>query len=220
MYTPYNEGSMFRPESQLEMVVEQNLVFQLQWLIAGNLGPMPERLYPCPDLIERHWNLSSNLLEAFLEIECPKSDDYKDFKYSKRLTMLDYNAVHERLADILCPYINTSGDAFEVRIYVDAGDSKEHLFRSIDYYKRNRRVWYGGAEGPVWEDSMGQLFKNFDALASDIIDANVRNVGSVLASFNLDPLTSSEIEHLERVYSKVAKSNQVCYTLSERGNDD
>ena len=60
VYTPYSEGSMFRQESQMELVVEQNLVFQLQWLIAGNLGPMPEEFYPSPDMIEFHWNLSSN----------------------------------------------------------------------------------------------------------------------------------------------------------------
>jgi hypothetical protein len=210
VYAPYSEGSMFGQESQMEMVVEQNLVLQLQWLMAGNLGPMPEEFYPSPDMIEYHWNLSANILDSFLEIECPKPGNHEDFKYSKRLTMLDYNAVYDRLAEILCPYVTTPGHSFEMTISLDFG-ADGRTFRSMDYYKRSRRVWRGGATEPVWEDSMEVLFRNFDEMASDIIRHNNGNGSMAVVSFNSGSLTPSEQEHLERVYQRVHKSNQVCY---------
>lgn len=217
VYTTYSEGSLFRQESQMEMVVEQNLVLQLQWLMAGNLGPMPEEFYPSPDMIEYHWNLSSNILESFLEIECPLEDRGEEFKYSKRLTMLDYNAVYDRLAEILCPYVTTPGHSFEMAISLDFGEGGR-TFRSMDYYRRNTRVWYGGATEPVWKDSMSELFKNFEEMASDIINHNNGDGSMAVVSFNLGGSpTPSEQDHLERIYTRVVKRSQVCYTLSERG---
>lgn len=203
-----------------QWIVETNLHFELQWLIAGNLDPLPEKLYPKMDTIEFWWNLQCNLIEhAFPEIEWP---NLNCDSYSKRLMTLDYDRVYDRVCEILCPVVMRKKDI--TRPYEDRWGLSIHFPHEWDlenlndgtveiynyqYYEKSVRTTYikGEERETRFEDSLEKLRKTLDILTRCIIKSNQKNRGLELVG--LESGWSSLAKIWIEIAKKIAKQGQL-----------